>query len=559
MYALSLINPFIHRIIIIWTNLRKDDCMGSFVNRGNESFSRARNSQIYIDKTGLLNYTNSVINTEQSYICVSRPRRFGKTLTAGMLMAYYCRGCNSETLFTDLAIADSPSFKKHLNQYDVIHLDIAYLLVQIKNPSKTISCLQEYVIEELKTIYPGILSDDEQMLPFALSKIHQAKGAAFIIIIDEWDAIFREDRYDTNAQREYIQLLRGLFKGEQSKDFVKLAYITGILPIKKYNSESALNNFDEFTMAGPKRLAEYVGFTESEVARLCQEYDMDFSEAARWYDGYSFPRMKHVYNPNSIVKAMLSGEYDNYWTKTVTYESLKNYISMNFDGLKDCVVQMLAGGRCHVNTDTFENDMTSFKSRDDVLTVLIHLGYLAYDRDRKEVYVPNEEVRTAFANAVGSTDWTPVVEAMEKSRCLLTDTWNKDEEAVAKGVEMVHMANVSLLEYNNENALSCVITLAYYHAVNEYTLIRELPSGNGCADLVFLPRKYSDKPAMVVELKYNHSAQSAIWQIKEKHYPKALEDYKGNLLLVGIEYDKKTKIHSCRIQEWAAGGRPEHD
>lgn len=443
MYALSLINPFIHRIILTWTNLRKDDCMGSFVNRGNESFSRARNSQIYIDKTGLLNYTNSVINTEQSYICVSRPRRFGKTLTAGMLMAYYCRGCNSETLFTDLAIADSPSFKKHLNQYDVIHLDIAYLLVQIKNPSKTISCLQEYVIEELKTIYPGILSDDEQMLPFALSKIHQAKGAAFIIIIDEWDAIFREDRYDTNAQREYIQLLRGLFKGEQSKDFVKLAYITGILPIKKYNSESALNNFDEFTMAGPKRLAEYVGFTESEVARLCQEYDMDFSEAARWYDGYSFPRMKHVYNPNSIVKAMLSGEYDNYWTKTVTYESLKNYISM--------------------------------------------------------------------------------------------------------------------MEYNNENALSCVITLAYYHTVNEYTLIRELPSGNGCADLVFLPRKYSDKPAMVVELKYNHSAQSAIWQIKEKHYPKALEDYKGNLLLVGIGYDKKTKIHSCRIQEWAAGGRPEHD
>lgn len=370
--------------------------MGSFVNRGNGSFTSARKSQIYIDKTEILNYTNSVMDTEQCHICVSRPRRFGKTLTAGMLTAYYSRGCDSEALFKDLAIADSPSFKDHLNQYDVIHLDIAYLLVQIKNPSKTISCLQEYVIEELKTIYPGILSDKDRMLPFALSKIHQAEGSKFMIIIDEWDAIFREDRYDINAQREYIELLRGLFKGEQSKDFVKLAYITGILPIKKYNSESALNNFDEFTMASPKRLAEYVGFTEAEVAGLCKEYDMDFSEAARWYDGYSFPRMKHVYNPNSIVKAMLSGEYDNYWTTTVTYESLKDYISMNFDGLKDCVVQMLAGGRCRVNTDTFENDMTSFKSRDDVLTVLIHLGYLAYDRDRKEAYVPNEEVRTAL-------------------------------------------------------------------------------------------------------------------------------------------------------------------
>lgn len=219
--------------------------------------------------------------------------------------------------------------------------------------------------------------------------------------------------------------------------------------------------------------------------------------------------MKHVYSPNSVVRAMLAGEYDKYWTKTVTYESLKDYISMNFDGLKDCVVQMMAGGRCRVNTDTFENDMTSFKSRDDVLTVLIHLGYLAYDRDKKEVYVPNEEVRTAFANAVSSTDWTPVLEAMQRSERLLIATWNRDEEAVAKGMELVHMANASILEYNNENALSCVVALAYYNAVNEYTLVREMPAGNGYADLIFLPRKHSDKPAMIVELKYNHSAGSA--------------------------------------------------
>ena len=311
-------------------------------------------------------------------------------------------------------------------------------------------------------------------------------------------------------QRKYIDLLRGLFKGEQSKDFVKLAYITGILPIKKYKSESALNNFDEFTMTSPSRLAEYVGFTEQEVVSLCKDYDMDFSEAARWYDGYSFPCMKHVYSPNSVVRAMLAGEYDNYWTKTVTYESLKEYISMNFDGLKDCVIQMLAGGRCRVNTDTFENDMTSFKSRDDVLTVLIHLGYLAYDKGRKEVYVPNEEVRTAFANAVSGTDWTPVVEAIQRSEKLLADTWRKDEQAVAKGVEAVHMANASLLEYNNENTLICVIALAYYNAVNEYTLVREMPSGNGYADLIFLPGKQSDKPVMIVELKYNRSAEGLL-------------------------------------------------
>lgn len=525
--------------------------MGNFINRGNASFASARRSQIYIDKTGLLNYTNSVMDTEQRCICVSKPRRFGKTLTAGMLMAYYSKGCSSESLFQDLAISGSPSFKEHLNQYDVIHLDIAYLLVQMKDASKTIFCLQEYIIEELKDVYPGILTKKDQMLPFALAKIHQATGSSFIIIIDEWDAIFREDKYDINAQKEYIDLLRGLFKGDQSKDFVKLAYITGILPIKKYKSESALNNFDEFTMASPKRLAEYVGFTEQEVIDLCEEYDMDFSEAARWYDGYSFPRMKHVYSPNSVVKAMLAGEYDNYWTNTVTYESLKDYISMNFDGLKDCVVQMLAGGRCRVNTDTFENDMTSFKSRDDVLTVLIHLGYLAYDRERKEVYIPNEEVRAAFANAVSGTDWTPVVEAMKRSEKLLMATWDKDEQAVAEGVEIVHMSNASILEYNNENALGCVIALAYYYAVNEYTLIRELPSGKGYADMVFLPRKHSDKPAMIVELKYDHSAQSAIAQIKNRHYPKALENWDAGkpILLIGISYDRKTKEHTCCIEE----------
>lgn len=396
--------------------------MGDFVNRGNNSFTSARKSRIYVDKTGFLDYTNSVIDTEQRYICVSRPRRFGKSLTAGMLAAYYDRSCDSRSLFENLKITRFPSFPEHLNQYDVIHLDIAYVLVQVKDPSKIAASLQEWVIEELKTIYPGILSEKDQMLPGALSKIYNKTRIGFIIIIDEWDAIFREEKYDTVAQREYIDLLRSLFKSEQSKSFVKLAYITGILPVKKYKSESALNNFDEFTMASPKGLAEYVGFTEQEVEELCRKYDMDFSEAARWYDGYSFPRMKHIYSPNSVVKAMLSGEYDNHWTKTVTYESLKDYISMNFDGLKDCVVQMLAGGRRGVNTDTFENDMTSFKSRDDVLTVLIHLGYLAYDREKREVYVPNEEVRTAFANAVQGADWAPVAQAIQRSKQLLEAT-----------------------------------------------------------------------------------------------------------------------------------------
>lgn len=524
--------------------------MGMYVNRGNESFASARRSQIYVDKTGLLEYTNEVLGTEQRYICSSRPRRFGKSISAAMLAAYYGKGCDSRALFEGLDISRKPSFEEHLNRYAVIHLDIAYLLVQNKNASDTVDYMQKCVIAELKTVYPGILTDADGELPFSLSKIHDATGARFVIIIDEWDAIFREAAMDERGQQEYIRLLRGLFKGEQSKDFVFLAYLTGILPVKRYNSESALNNFKEFTMVSPKSFSEYIGFTEEEVKELCQKYHMDFQEIARWYDGYSFRRIKHVYNPNSVVNAMLDGEYDNYWSNTVSYESLREYISMNFEGLRDLVVQMFAGARCKVDVNTFQNDMTSFKSRDDVLTALIHLGYLAYDADAREAYVPNEEVRAAFVRAVKDTDWEPVIEAIRDSDRLLRATWNKEEDMVAEGIDKVHRENISILQYNNENALSCVVTLAYYNAVNDYTLIREMPSGKGYADIVFLPRRYSAKPAMVIELKYDKPVDSAIGQIKEKRYPDALKEYRGNMLLVGISYDKEAKKHHCKIEEW---------
>jgi ribosomal protein S8 len=523
--------------------------MGSYVNRGRESFTSAVNSKIYVDKTGLLEYTNSVLETEQRWICSSRPRRFGKSIAAGMITAYYDRTCDSKELFSKYEIAKTDDFEKYLNQFDVIQIDMADIRTELGSNDDIVKYISKKIILELKEYYPEYVTPEDSLLPTVLSNINLRTGAKFVIVIDEWDAIFRDDKYNEKSQREYIDLLRGLFKGERSKAFTKLAYITGILPIKKYNSESALNNFDEFTMTSPKMLSKYVGFTQDEVMTLCNKYDMDFDEAATWYDGYSFKRIAHIYNPNSVVKAMLSGEYDCYWSKTVAYESLKSYICMNFDGLKEAIVSMIGGGRCRVNTLTFENDMTSFKSRDDVITVLIHLGYLAYDQDRKEAYVPNEEVRMAFENTISSTDWTPVIDAINKSERLLKLTWAKESDEVAEYISEVHMQNTSILQYNDENSLSCVITLAYYNAINDYTVIRELPSGLGYADIVYLPKKHSDKPAMIVELKYNKNAKAAIEQIKEKKYPKSLQDYKGNLLLVGVNYDKDTKEHSCVIED----------
>jgi hypothetical protein len=523
--------------------------MGIYVNPGKDNFEVAVRSQIYVDKTGMLEYTNSILSTEQRCMCVSRPRRFGKSMAANMLIAYYSKGADAKDLFSGLHITQSADYERHLNVHNVIYLDIASFLVRVRDIANVMDSIQLSVIGELRDLYPDAVKEEENVLADALADVNQKTGEKFIVIIDEWDAIFREEKLNEELQKKYVNFLRGMFKSGQSGAFIELAYLTGILPIKRYNSESALNNFKEFTMTRPGKLAEYIGFTEEEVKKLCVEYEMDFEEAKQWYDGYSFPNLEHIYNPNAVVNAMLDGEYGSYWTDTASYTSLTDLFAMNFDGLKDSILHMLSGERISVNTDTFENDMTSFHNRDDVLTLLIHLGYLAYDKSRK-AYIPNEEVKSSFYRAIRVTNWTPVLEACKASDALLKATIAGDCEAVASAIDAVHMANTSILNYNDENALSCVVTLAYYNAINEYTLHREQPAGKGYADIVFRPRKYSEYPAMVVELKVDQSPESALAQIKEKQYVQALSDYRGKVLLVGVNYNRETKIHTCLIESW---------
>ena len=326
--------------------------------------------------------------------------------------------------------------------------------------------------------------------------------------------------------------------------------MTGILPIKKYGTHSALNMFNEYSMTEPKILAEYIGFKEEEVVSLCDKYRMDFDETKRWYNGYQLGKGLSIYNPRSVVEAMLEQEFHSYWSKTENYEALKVYIDMNFDGLKDAIVMMLGGESIQINPGTFNNDMTTFHSKDDVLTLLVHLGYLSYNTETKEVSIPNEEVRGEFYNAISTTKWDEVLKAIHDSETLLNKTWQMDEDAVAAGLDAAHMDLTSILSYNNENSLSCVISMAYYSARNNYTMIRELPTGKGFADIVFLPHKDSDKPAMLVELKWDQSAETAISQIKEKQYVSALEKYSGEILLVGINYDKDSKEHQCIIEKY---------
>lgn len=530
--------------------------MGLYINPGNEAFKISVNDDIYIDQSGILAFTNDRIGKRKRYLCVSRPRRFGKSLTAEMLAAYYDRSCDSGSLFQGLEIAKEDSYAANLNQYDVFSINVQQFLRGAGEPAQLVPYMESQLLQELQNIYgklcdfneEGFLSNNLPMALAALFAREEREKKGFIFIIDEWDCIFREAPEDGQVQKAYLDFLRDLLK---DRTYVKLAYMTGILPVKKYGTHSALNIFDEFSMTEPKGLAKYVGFSETEVMGLCNKYHMDFDEAKRWYDGYEFWQVGHIYNPKSIVDAMLENAFQSYWVSTETYEALRVYIDMNFDGLKDAIIAMLGGVSCEIDTGTFQNDMTSFSGKDDVLTLLVHLGYLTYDEKSRRVSIPNDEVRSEFLRAVRSSGWNEVADAVKASEALLDATLNMDAKGVAEGIDAVHSISTSILSYHDENSLSCVIALAYYSARKDYILIRELPAGKGFADMVFLPRKHCDKPALLIELKWNRSAEGAIRQIKNRKYVQALQDYGGKLLLVGINYDKKNKIHQCEIEQFA--------
>ncbi|MCI8565520.1 MAG: AAA family ATPase [Lachnospiraceae bacterium] len=520
--------------------------MGTYLNPDNEVFCKMVNSEIYVDKTGMLQYTNKVVNTMQGCLCVSRPRRFGKSMAAAMLAAYYSCGCDSEALFSPFAIAQSQDFKKYLNKYDTIFLNMQEFLSQSKDMEEMLALIQKSVLWELLEKYPGLRYFDTTNLARTMQDMYAATRRPFVIIIDEWDCIFREYKTEKAAQERYLDFLRNLIK---DKGYIHLAYMTGILPIKKYGTHSALNMFDEFTMLEPGPLASYVGFTEREVEELCRRYAIDMEEVKNWYDGYSFETEPCVYSPRSVISCMRLGKIGNYWNQTESFEALQTYIDLNFDGLKDDILSMLAGERIPVNTGSFINDMATFRTEDDVLTLLIHLGYLAYDDVNKCVFIPNDEVRSEYVNAVSVSDWGEISKALKNSADTLAAIWDKRPALVAERIQEAHF-ETSHIQYNDENALSYTISLALYAARNFYTVHREWAGGKGFADLVFLPRKrFPEKPALVVELKWDQSAAGALEQIKRNEYCKSLSEYHGNLLLVGINYNKKTKEHECIIEE----------
>ena len=379
--------------------------MGSYLNPGSERFRTSLRSQIYVDKSMLIAEINKLVRTEQKYVCVSRPRRFGKSMAADMLLAYYSAGEDTATLFNNLKISKAKSYREHLNQYDVLKINIQEFLSSTHDVDSLLTVLQKRILSELKLAYPEIV--EENNLVWAMMDIFAQTKRPFVILIDEWDCLFREYAHGTEAQKKYLDFLRMWLKDQ---NYVALAFMTGVLPIKKFVSQAGLNMFSEYTMTNPRELAPYFGFTKEEVMELCAQHNMSFADIKSWYNGYEFVAVKpnaskiiySIHNPKSIVDAMISHVYDLYWNHTESQEELKDYIQLNIDGLKDAVIKLLDGNRIEIETGTFANDMTTFSCKDDVLTLLVHLGYLAYRFEDKTVKIPNKEIAMEFINTVST-------------------------------------------------------------------------------------------------------------------------------------------------------------
>ena len=526
--------------------------MGMYVNPGNEGFEGIVSGD-YVDNTGLITQVNKVLGTPRKLVCVARPRRFGKSFAAESLVAYYSCGCDSRKLFEGLAIKRDPSFAEHLNAYNVVRLD----MTAFKGATDIVSDVSGRIIDELCREFPdAILRTDA--IDLALTDAVDHTGRRFVFVIDEWDAPLRERR-SKDSREEWVFFLRLLFKNATfTSKAVAGAYMTGILPIVRYGTQSALSDFDEYTILAPGPYAPYTGFTEAEVEGLAAERRMDIAELKRWYDGYELPyydeaaqadRNLRAYAPFSVVRACQRHRIGPYWTSSETFRSLLFYIDMDFDGLQKAVLQVLGGNAVPLSTGKFANDMHEVASRDDVLTLLCHLGYLAYDARTGTARIPNEEVRVELRDAVSESRHVEVARIVRESDALLAATWDLDEEAVAESIAWAHDNGCAPAFYNSEQSLRAVVKAAYISAADHYATVEELPSGRGLADVVYLPRRGDPSPALVVELKWNRSPEAAIAQIRNRDYPAVLRAWGGPILLVGITYDSKSKAHACRIEE----------
>ena len=550
--------------------------MGNILNpTENNSFIKLvkfKDSEIFVDKTDFIEKISAKVNTQNCFLAITRPRRFGKTVTAHMLLAYYSKGYARQDIFEKLEIANKLSYAEHLNKYNVIYIDMNSIKDQyisykadsslyIEAIDDIVDFLQYMIVQELKENkeYAEQINNaplvGKKSLSSALQVICKYTGEKFIFIMDEWDLICREYRNEPELLEKFIEVMRGLFKSDKGQACFALAYLTGILPIKKYNSQSALNVFKEYNMLRPVPYEEYFGFTEEEVAEIVKlpQCKISHQELKEWYEGYKL-NGKDIYNPNSVVSAISDGICQSYWSGTSSNEEVVRLINMDFQGIKEDIINLIEGDEVTFNCANFQNDMVTIKDKNDVFSLLVCLGYLGCSETksqfRKVAYVPNTEIKAVLMDIVRAQNWYERMETIKRSENLLQAIKGLEGTTVATIIQEIHNSSaVSLLDYNDEESLTyCVMTGLLWSTLDDYSYHREEQAGKGRVDLVYEPitRRH---PLILIEFKYDGSAEEAIAQIKKQEYFKRYSEQYRDIIIVGINYSTKTKDHQCLIEK----------
>ena len=538
--------------------------MGIYVNPGNTKFIKKLNSKIYVDKSLMINELNELIETDDGFVCMSRARRFGKTMMTNLVSAYYSKNCDSREIFERLKLSKQEGWDRYLNSINVIQIDLQSFYSDAKDKSQTIQILQNNVVEELREQFPNVEVPTSSSIAKALSIIHKELSETFVIIIDEYDVLIRDKNVPASLCNEYIEFLNALFKSNTTQEAISLAYLTGILPILRETVQSKLNNFAEYTMLKSGPFAQYFGLTSKEVKEICQKHNVDFEMCKLMYDGYSFKKSRkelcqpdddgepliHIFNPYSVVQAVTQDEFSNYWTTTSALESITLYIDANIAGIQDDIKSMLKEEKgIKINVRLYNNNVEHFTTKDEVFTYLIHLGYLAYDPTNGTCHIPNGEIKQAWLDIISkSTGFEAIRQMLDTGRALIEATENGDFEAVAKALDDSHADISNPLTYNRESSMQSAILMAYFYARKDYLVFSELASGSGYADVVLVPT-FVQKPVIIIELKKDGEPSTAIEQIKTRNYAHAFRYHSGReAVLVGVTYDAESKQHRCLIE-----------
>ena len=518
--------------------------MTYFINKKiiNNSFTEAFNSDYFVDKTELISKINKLISTNSKFLCITRPRRFGKTINAMMLETYYSKNANFKHIFDKLKISDSESYLKHLNKHNVVYLQLNELPNVSTNVTYEdfinyyINCLEK----DLKCIWPEI--NFEGRISNMLQQVFSETGEGFIFIIDEWDFIFNNNLFSREERDKYLLFLKDLLK---DRPYVELCYMTGVIPIAKYSTGSALNMFKEYTFLTDNIYYKYFGFTTEEVEYICNQQDkITMKDLKEWYDGYKIQNID-IYNPRSVICALSDGICQSYWTNTGPMDEIMYFINNNVTDVKKDIITMISGEPVYIQLEGYGTENLSLETRDEILSAMVVYGLLTYHDETLEI--PNKELLLKFSRSLRDKNLQEISKLLSRSFDLLRATINQDTETMAEIIQYTHDIYTSIIKYNDENSLSCIITIAYISAIENYHIVREMPAGIGFADFIFYPKDKS-KPAFIIELKKNSTSEDALKQIFDKRYDLALKDYTGLKLAIGISYDSNLKKHSISIK-----------